>query len=455
MDDRAHLAQALLARLPRRHCALDDAADSGEVDLAVPGATLPDIPAALGRFCREFDLKLVQLLDLAGGGWRAVFAWTDDIGRPRFLGAEIHADWFRGGALLLREDELLDPQPGTRFVHALLRCLWRPGPIGGPESLRLNALREDAPRAALERAARFFPHAPDLRLVSQAMRAGDWSQVSLQRARLRRAARRAAGLRLRSFAAALARRARASLRPARAAIAFVGADDARREALRQAVLRDLAAAFPDGPSTLAYRADDEHWGVDLRIVLGDAAHAARHRNAVLIDAAQPLPRMVAAAERAILHWLESRVERRHPESLVGRNPPAARLLQWAARTRLPLAKRAVETVLNCAIECELHAPVLMPHPYGIVIEPGTRMGNRVTVMQQVSLGATAAGAPVIEDNVVIGPGARVLGPVRIGRHAVIGPNAVVTSEVDSHCTVSAQGLSPPPDVGRRKSVAGS
>jgi serine O-acetyltransferase len=43
--------------------------------------------------------------------------------------------------------------------------------------------------------------------------------------------------------------------------------------------------------------------------------------------------------------------------------------------------------------------------------------------------------PVIEDNVFIGAGAKVLGPVRIGRGATVGANAVVTRDVPSHCTV--------------------
>jgi serine O-acetyltransferase len=43
--------------------------------------------------------------------------------------------------------------------------------------------------------------------------------------------------------------------------------------------------------------------------------------------------------------------------------------------------------------------------------------------------------PVIEDNVFIGAGAKVLGRVRVGRGATVGANAVVTRDVPSHCTV--------------------
>jgi serine O-acetyltransferase len=85
----------------------------------------------------------------------------------------------------------------------------------------------------------------------------------------------------------------------------------------------------------------------------------------------------------------------------------------------------------------------MPVPMGIVIERGVRIGSRVTVMHQVTigrkdrvgLGQHGGEVPVIEDNVFIGAGAKVLGPVRIGRGATVGANAVVTRDVPSHCTV--------------------
>ena len=87
--------------------------------------------------------------------------------------------------------------------------------------------------------------------------------------------------------------------------------------------------------------------------------------------------------------------------------------------------------MNCAIRCRIGSPVLMPYPFGIVMERGVSLGSRVTVMNQASL----LGEVVVEDNVVIGPGARVVGPLRIGRGATIGPNAVVTQDVPSHDTV--------------------
>ena len=115
--------------------------------------------------------------------------------------------------------------------------------------------------------------------------------------------------------------------------------------------------------------------------------------------------------------LECRVERRYPAALVGNNPVAARILQFAARHRIP----GVQFFMNCAIRCPLGSPVLMPYPFGIVMERNVSLGSRVTVMNHASL----MGEVTVEDNVVIGPGARVIGKVRIGRGA--SPSCAVLS----------------------------
>ena len=111
-------------------------------------------------------------------------------------------------------------------------------------------------------------------------------------------------------------------------------------------------------------------------------------------------------------------------------------LEW-----LPYTLRVAEfmgTLLNCGIYCRLRSPILMPHPYGIFIHRNVLIGSRVTVMHQVTIGnkhPSDPGVPVIEDNVSIGAGAKILGAVRIGHSATVGANAVVTRDVPSHCTV--------------------
>ncbi len=74
---------------------------------------------------------------------------------------------------------------------------------------------------------------------------------------------------------------------------------------------------------------------------------------------------------------------------------------------------------------------------GIPILPRTVLGKRVIVAQLVTIGgkSRAKELPVIEDDVYVGPGARVLGPVRVGKGSVIGANAVVVKDVPAHCVV--------------------
>ena len=121
------------------------------------------------------------------------------------------------------------------------------------------------------------------------------------------------------------------------------------------------------------------------------------------------------------------------------NPLPARVLLFFCRHRVPVLSRLVRIILNCDIYCDLRGRnVTLPHPYGIVIHSKTQIGNGVVIMQQVTLGGRVPGrneAPVVEDGVYIGAGARVLGLARIGRNAVIGANSVVTRDVPAGATV--------------------
>jgi hypothetical protein len=148
--------------------------------------------------------------------------------------------------------------------------------------------------------------------------------------------------------------------------------------------------------------------------------------------------MVAAeAAQAILMRMENRVERRYIPPQHG-NPLGARLLLFFARYRVPLLGRLVGVLYNSDIRCRIRSPILMPSPFGILVHPHAQIGSRVTLMQQVAIGPRTpveGAAPVLEDEVFVGAGARVLGGIRIGRGAVIGANAVVTRDVPSYCTV--------------------
>jgi serine O-acetyltransferase len=76
------------------------------------------------------------------------------------------------------------------------------------------------------------------------------------------------------------------------------------------------------------------------------------------------------------------------------------------------------------------------HPVGVVIGGDAKVGNRVKFMGGNTVGtAKENGHPVIEDDVIVGAGARILGPVHIGARAVIGANAVVVEDVPADTIV--------------------
>ena len=83
--------------------------------------------------------------------------------------------------------------------------------------------------------------------------------------------------------------------------------------------------------------------------------------------------------------------------------------------------------------------LFIDHATGVVIGETTEIGDNVTLYQGVTLGGTGKDVgkrhPTIGDNVVIGAGAKVLGPFTVGKGSKIGAGAVVLKEVPPYCTV--------------------
>jgi len=79
--------------------------------------------------------------------------------------------------------------------------------------------------------------------------------------------------------------------------------------------------------------------------------------------------------------------------------------------------------------------LVLMHTHGTVLGAAS-IGSNVTIYQQVTLGAremdfvyTLSQRPIIEDGVVIGAGAKVLGGLKLGTECKIGANAVVLKDV--------------------------
>lgn len=83
--------------------------------------------------------------------------------------------------------------------------------------------------------------------------------------------------------------------------------------------------------------------------------------------------------------------------------------------------------------------IFIDHGSGVVIGETAILKNNITIYQGVTLGGTGKDTgkrhPTIEDNVMIGSGAKILGPITIGKNTKIGANAVVLKNVEENNTV--------------------
>ena len=100
--------------------------------------------------------------------------------------------------------------------------------------------------------------------------------------------------------------------------------------------------------------------------------------------------------------------------------------------------------------------LFIDHGAGVVIGETADIGNDVTLYQGVTLGgtgfATGKRHPTVQDNVTIGSGAKLLGPITIGHGAKIGANSVVITDVPAELDGSRQ--SRPPGACRRTTGRG-
>jgi serine O-acetyltransferase len=91
--------------------------------------------------------------------------------------------------------------------------------------------------------------------------------------------------------------------------------------------------------------------------------------------------------------------------------------------------------------------LFIDHGMGVVIGETAEIGDDVLIYHGVTLGGLSGQPgkrhPTLEDGVTIGAGAQVLGPIRVGRGARVGANAVVVAPVPAGCTVVGIPARPP------------
>lgn len=124
---------------------------------------------------------------------------------------------------------------------------------------------------------------------------------------------------------------------------------------------------------------------------------------------------------------------------------AYRLAHKFYKWKIPLIPRMISYTTRIITGIEIHPAAkigrrfFIDHGEGVVIGETTEIGDDVLIYQQVTLGGTGKEHgkrhPTIEDNVVIGAGAKVLGNITIGKNTRIGAGSVVVEDVCENSTV--------------------
>ncbi len=167
----------------------------------------------------------------------------------------------------------------------------------------------------------------------------------------------------------------------------------------------------------------------------------------------------------------------HVDSIIERDPAAESRLQvivcypglhavvmhrWAnalANNGLPTAARWVSQFARFITGIEIHPTakigerLFIDHGMGVVIGSTAEVGDDVTLYQGVTLGGTSLERgvkrhPTLGNDVIVGAGAHVLGPITVGDGARIGANAVVLHDVYQGATMIGIPAKPAQDIGR-------
>ena len=129
-----------------------------------------------------------------------------------------------------------------------------------------------------------------------------------------------------------------------------------------------------------------------------------------------------------------------------------RIANFFSIAKLDLIARIISQFSRFLTGIEIHPKakigenLFIDHGMGVVIGETSEIGNNVTIYHMVTLGGISPSInsdnqrdskrhPTLMDNVVVGSGAQVLGPVVIGKNAKIGANAVVTKDVPENAVM--------------------
>ena len=126
-----------------------------------------------------------------------------------------------------------------------------------------------------------------------------------------------------------------------------------------------------------------------------------------------------------------------------------RIGNWFCRHRLRIVGKLLECFMHHLCHCwissqaEIGEGFLVAHVCGLVIGGGVVIGKNCDVRQNVTMGgnfnktdADGRMFPTLGDNISVGAGAVIIGPVKIGNNCIIGANSVINRDVPENVIVA-------------------
>ena len=128
--------------------------------------------------------------------------------------------------------------------------------------------------------------------------------------------------------------------------------------------------------------------------------------------------------------------------------------KWKFLAEAIMMKARRKTGIEIHPAAKIGRNFFIDHGMGVVIGETTVIGDNVTLYHGVTLGGVSLEKmkrhPNIEDDVVIGAGATILGPITIGKGAKVAPNATIRSDVPADCIAFSDQIKVPVSEKKRK-----
>jgi len=244
-----------------QYCIVGDTSDypvcNSDIDIIVDPKSLSSLHQIISKFCKEYDVQLVQVLQHEQNAYYYVLAWFDQ-NEVRFLHPDICGDYYRKGILFLEARELLlnrikakdesgnnmgfyVASPAHEFIYYLLKKIDKQR-LDDKQGLHLYKEWHKDKSGALKQIQRFWDK-DDVNQIAESAETNNWQIVRENLAQLQRSIHRKLVFSVKSYWREFKRKVYRVLEPTGAWVAFLGADGSGKSTVIKSVQEQLAPVF--------------------------------------------------------------------------------------------------------------------------------------------------------------------------------------------------------------------